>query len=147
MKVFNFKFITTAMFLLLTLFAAGCAAQSSPAEASAQPETGGEEAAYVEIAGTWMLDDARSGDTGEAAALEDVDLQELVLNADGTAVITDDDGEQENATFTAENGTLILKEGDDADSYSYSMEDGSLVLTEADDDDPLLILTFRSGRD
>ena len=101
----------------------------------------------MEIAGAWTLDDARNGDTGEALPLEEADLQELVLNADGTAVITDDDGEQERATFTAENGTLTLKEGDDADSYSYSIEDGSLVLTEADDDDPLLILTFRSGRD
>ena len=116
MKVFNFKFVTTALFLMLTLFAAGCAAQSGPTQPSAQPETGGEEAAFAEVAGTWILDNVENGDTGEALPLEGADLQLLVLNADGTAVITDEDGEEESATFTAEDGRLVLTAADDRDS-------------------------------
>ena len=44
MKVFNFKFITTALFLLLTLFAAGFASQAAQTDAAAQKA----EPAYVE---------------------------------------------------------------------------------------------------
>ena len=38
MKVFFFKFVTTALFLLLTLFAAGFAGSAAP-DVFAQPET------------------------------------------------------------------------------------------------------------
>lgn len=39
MKVFMFKFLTTALFLLLTLFAAGFAAHSTPADPAAGTQT------------------------------------------------------------------------------------------------------------
>lgn len=38
MKVLNFKFVTTALFLILTLFVAGFAGNAAP-NVSAQPET------------------------------------------------------------------------------------------------------------
>ena len=151
MKVLNFKFVTTALFLVLTLFAAGCAAQTGQTaqetgKDAAQSET--QSAAFSEIAGTWQLDAAENGDTGEALPMDDIDLQVLVLTADGTADVTDDDGETERMTFRAENGvfTLVEKDGDE-DVYQYTLDDGMLVLTEEDDDDPLLIMTFRSTRD
>lgn len=147
MKVLNFKFLTTALFLLLTLFAAGCAAQSAP-DAAQTPnalEVESQLTALNEIAGTWTLDRAENGDTGDALPLEDIDLQVLELNADGGAVVTNADDEKETLMFRARDGvfTLIDPDGDE-DTYSYTIEDGYLILTEADDDDPLLTMWFAS---
>ena len=151
MKVLNFKFVTTALFLVLTLFAAGCAAQTGPDAQTTEKdalEVEAQVSALNEIAGTWTLDAAENGDTGEALPLDDIDLQVLVLTANGDADLTDEDGETEHMNFRVDNGVFTLVESDgDEDVYQYTLDDGMLVLTENDDDDPLLIMTFRSNRD
>lgn len=146
----NFKFVTTAAFLLSTLLIAGCASQAataatpdvSPAAETTPVETadtsGGVHAGethetYAALSGAWTL--ARVEDTAEDADTAVTD-KELHFRDDGTGFLLAD-GAQTDFEFALEGDHLTLVTDGGVETWQCTLENAEMVLARIDNDGTL----------
>ena len=150
----NFKFVTTAAFLLSTLLIAGCAGNSAPEESlppeSASPapfsdtqmasgiQTGADAEAAAAILGVWDLDkaEAKAEDAEELQPVEVEEKRTYTFNEDGTGTVQHPDWSAAfDYAIQGEVLTLAYSDGGTLEMYQCSFtEDGALVLTRINND-------------
>lgn len=153
----NFKFVTTAAFLLSTLLIAGCAGNSAPEE-SLPPEsmspapfsdtqiasgiqTGADAEAAAAIVGVWELDKAetKTEDSDELQPVENESTRTYTFAEDGTGSVAYPDGTQAfDYAVQGEYLTLAMEDAGTLEMYQCVFsEDGAMVLTRINNDGSL----------
>jgi len=150
----NFKFATTAAFLLSTLLIAGCAGNTAPEESlppeSASPapfsdtqissgiQTGADAEAAAAILGVWELDkaEAKAEDAETPQPVEVEQTRTYTFNEDGTGMVQHPDWSAGfDYAIQGEVLTLAYQDGGSLEMYQSSFtEDGALVLTRINND-------------
>lgn len=148
---FNFKFVTTAAFLLSTLLIAGCASQSVSDEPVATPTStpfsdvdtsggihaGEPQEAYAVLAGTWELERMEhTEDTDEPAEREEA--RQLHFREDGTGFAVAAEGEEQAFEFALEGDHMtIVPDSGSVEMYQCTIENAVMYLTRINNDGAL----------
>lgn len=152
MKRFNFKFVTTACFLISTLLIAGCASRGigepeatptptpfSDVDTSGGIHTGEDNDAYAGLVGTWELTRTEQSEDGEAAESENV--RQFHFRADGTGYVVDASGTEQSFDFALDGEHLtIVPDGGTVEMYNCTLENAMMYLTRINNDGTLQAL-------
>ena len=153
MKRLNFKFVTTAGFLLSALLIAGCASQSVSEEPSATPtptpfsdvdtsggiHAGENQEAYAVLVGTWDLERTENTESEEPAESEQT--RQFHFREDGTGYVVLAEGEEQTFEFALEGDHLTIVPEDGAvELYQCTMENATMYLTRINNDGTLQTL-------
>lgn len=150
MKRLNFKFVTTAAFLVSTLLIAGCASQSVPEEAVATPtptpfsdvdtssgiHAGENQEACAAVAGTWELERVENIEDEEPVEREET--RQFCFREDGTGYAAVAGSEEQAFEFALEGDHLtIVPENGSVEMYQCTVEDAAMYLTRINNDGTL----------
>lgn len=144
---FNFKFVTTAAFLISTLLIAGCASQSVSEEPVATPtptpfsdvdtsggiHAGENREAYAVLVGTWDLE--RVENTEEEAPVEREETRQFHFRENGTGSVVVAEGEAQAFEFALEGDHLtIVPDSGAVELYQCTIENATMYLTRINND-------------
>lgn len=150
MKRLNFKFVTTAGFLISTLLIAGCASQSvseepvvtptptpfSDVDTSGGVHAGENQEAYAALVGTWELE--RVENTENEEAVEREETREFHFREDGTGYVVLAEDEQQTFEFALEGDHLtIVPDSGSVEMYQCALDGEALYLTRINNDGTL----------
>ena len=153
MKRLNFKFVTTAGFLLSALLIAGCASQGVSEEPAATPtptpfsdvdtsggiHAGENQEAYAVLVGTWDLERTENTESEEPAESEQA--RQFHFREDGTGYVVLAEGEEQTFEFALEGDHLTIVPADGAvELYQCTMENATMYLTRINNDGTLQTL-------
>lgn len=150
----NFKFTTTAAFLLSTLLIAGCAGNTAPEESmppesispapfsdtnvSSGIQTGAEAEAAAALLGTWDLDKAevKSDDGKDPTPAEVENTRTYVFNEDGTGLVQYPEwSDTFEYAIQGEYLTLAMNDQGTLEMYQATFsEEGALLLIRINND-------------
>ena len=153
MKRLNFKFVTTAGFLLSALLIAGCASQGVSEEPAATPtptpfsdvdtsggiHAGENQEAYAVLVGTWDLERTENTESEEPAESEQT--RQFHFREDGTGYVVLAEGEEQTFEIALEGDHLTIVPEDGAvELYQCTMENATMYLTRINNDGTLQTL-------
>lgn len=144
---FNFKFVTTAAFLLSTLLIAGCASQSVSEEPVATPtptpfsdvdtsggiHAGENQEAYAVLVGTWDLE--RVENTEDEEPVEREETRQFHFRENGTGYVMLAKREEQAFEFALEGDHLtIVPDSGSVEMYQCTIENATMYLTRINND-------------
>lgn len=147
---FNFKFVTTAAFLVSTLLIAGCASQSVSEEPVATPtptpfsdvdtssgiHAGENQEAYAVLTGTWDLERVEHTEDEEPAEREEA--RQFHFRENGTGYVVVAENEEQTFEFALEGDHLtIVPDSGPVEMYQCAFEDATMYLTRINNDGTL----------
>lgn len=153
MKHLNFKFVTTAGFLISTMLIAGCASQSVSETPVATPtptpfadvdtsggiHAGENQEAYAALVGTWDLE--RVENTEDEAPAENEEARQFHFRENGTGYVVLAEDEEQTFEFALEGDHLtIVPDSGSVEMYQCALEETTLYLTRINNDGTLQAL-------